>query len=207
MSEPVSHLQQFSENSVERDYNMAVIGSLWLLWGVSPTLLRKNNWEVFSTSNVCVGQLLRRDYAAVTPSCKSPFRQSHIRKITWNWVECGYLVAITGSMWMLQGICGCYRVYVAVTGSMWMLQGLRGCYRVYVAVTGSMWLLQGLCGCYRVYVDAPGSMWMLQGLCGCYRVYVDVPGSMWMLQGLCGCYRVYIPHFLKLPCMAHTGWL
>ena len=50
-------------------------------------------------------------------------------------------VAVTGSMWQLQGICGSYRVYVAVTGSMWLLQGQCGSYRVYVAVTGSMWLL------------------------------------------------------------------
>ena len=27
---------------------------------------------------------------------------------------------------------GCYRVYVAVTGFMWLLQGLCGCYGVYV---------------------------------------------------------------------------
>ena len=57
-------------------------------------------------------------------------------------------MAITGSMWMLRGLCGCYRVYVDVTG-------LCGCYR-------AMWMLQG-------YVDVTGSMWLLQGLHGCYR--------------------------------------
>ena len=51
------------------------------------------------------------------------------------WLSCasyGVYVVITGSMWLLQGICGNYRDYVAVTG-------LRGNYRVYVAVTGSTW--------------------------------------------------------------------
>ena len=43
-------------------------------------------------------------------------------------------MAVTGSMWLLQGLHGCYRVYVDVTGSMWLLQGIHGCYRVYVAV-------------------------------------------------------------------------
>ena len=45
-------------------------------------------------------------------------------------------MAITGSMWPLQGLHGNYRVYVAITGSTWPLQGLRGNYRVYVAITG-----------------------------------------------------------------------
>ena len=64
-------------------------------------------------------------------------------------------MAVMGSMWLL-------RVVVAVTGStcMWLLWGLCGCYRVYVAVTG-------LCGCYGVYVEVTGSLWLLWGLCGC----------------------------------------
>ena len=94
-------------------------------------------------------------------------------------------VAVTGSICCLQGLCD-------VTGSMWLLQGLRGCYGVHVpllsprkspcmALTGRlyllMWQLRNLCASCRVYV-------MLLGLCGCCRVYV-------MLLGLCGCCMVY----------------
>ena len=46
---------------------------------------------------------------------------------------------------------------MAITGSIWLLRGLRGTYRVHTAVTGSMsrffsrenrvaWLLRGSCG-------------------------------------------------------------
>ena len=34
---------------------------------------------------------------------------------------------------------------MALTGSMWLLQGLGGCYRVCMAVTGSPCMLWGLC--------------------------------------------------------------
>ena len=54
-----------------------------------------------------------------------------------------------GSMWLLQGLCGCYGVYVAVTGSMWPLWGLCG-------LLWGMWLLWGLCSCYGVYMALPG---------------------------------------------------
>ena len=124
---------------------------------------------------------------------------------------CGWYrvyVVLTGSMRLLQGLCGCYRVYVAVTGYMWLLQDICGCYRVYVVVTGSMWLLQGLCGCYRVNEAVTGSMWLLQGLWGCYRVYVVVTGSMWLLQGLCGCHGVSAHSYMqKSLCVALTGRL
>ena len=46
-----------------------------------------------------------------------------------------YLVAVTGSTWLLRGLHGC-------TGSEWHLRGLRGCY-------GSTWHLRVLCGCHR----------------------------------------------------------
>ena len=35
-----------------------------------------------------------------------------------NWVGCGYLVAVMGSVWLLRGLRGCYGVYMAVVGSM-----------------------------------------------------------------------------------------
>ena len=41
-------------------------------------------------------------------------------------------MAATGSIY------GSYRGFVAVTGSMWLLQGLYSYYRVYMAVTGSV---------------------------------------------------------------------
>ena len=116
---------------------------------------------------------------------------------TRNWVGRGYLVAVTGSTWLLRGLRGCYGVCVAVKASMWLLWGLCGCYGVYVAVKGSMWLLWGLCGCYGVYVAVTGSMWLLWGLRGSYGVYVAVTGSIllwgkwllrgstWLLRGLC----------------------
>ena len=66
-------------------------------------------------------------------------------------------MAVTGSMWQLQGLCGSNRV--CGSNSMWQLQGLCGNYRVYVAV------LQGLCGS--------------RGLCGSNRVYLAVTGSVW----------------------------
>ena len=69
---------------------------------------------------------------------------------------------VTGSMWMLQGLCDSYGIYMAVTGSMSQLWDLHvcGCYRVYVTVMGStcMWLLQGLCDSYGIYVAVMGSM-------------------------------------------------
>ena len=43
----------------------------------------------------------------------------------------GYHMVLTGSVWLLLGLCCCY----------------SGCYGIYVAITGSMWLLWGL---YRV---------------------------------------------------------
>ena len=36
----------------------------------------------------------------------------HKRQFSWNWVGGGYLVAVTRSMWLLWGLCGCYGVYV-----------------------------------------------------------------------------------------------
>ena len=33
----------------------------------------------------------------------------------------GYLAAVTGSTWLLQGLCGCYGVYVLLLA--WLLQG------------------------------------------------------------------------------------
>ena len=45
-----------------------------------------------------------------------------------NGVGRGYLVTFTGSTWH-------HGVYVAITGSMGQLQGLRGCYGVYLALT------------------------------------------------------------------------
>ena len=41
--------------------------------------------------------------------------ESHVRQFSRNWV--GYHVTVTGSTWLLQGLRGCYRVYVAVTVS------------------------------------------------------------------------------------------
>ena len=39
---------------------------------------------------------------------------------------------------------------MVVTGFMWLLRDLGGCYGVYVAVTGFRWLLRGLCGYYGI---------------------------------------------------------
>ena len=56
--------------------------------------------------------------ATVTPSHKSSSYENHIRQLLWNWVGCGYyFMAATGSTWLLQGLHGCYRVFVALTGS------------------------------------------------------------------------------------------
>ena len=87
-------------------------------------------------------------------------------------------MAIMGSMWLLRGLYGYYRVYVAIIGSMWLLLlwGLRGYYGVYVVITGST-------GYYGVYMAVMGSMWLLRGLCGCYGVYVTI-------TGLYGYYRI-----------------
>ena len=131
--------------------------------------------------------------------------KSHARKLSRNGVGRGYLVAVTGSMYIA------ITVYVAVMGSIWQLHSLCGCYGVYMAITvyvavmGSMWQLHvhSLCGCYGVYVAivyvaVTGSMWLLWGLCGnyslcgCYgvyvaiTVYVAVMGSMWQLH-TCTC--------------------
>ena len=59
-----------------------------------------------------------------------------------------YLVAVTGSTWLLRGLRGYYGVYVAVKASTWLLRGLRAINGVYVAFTSSMWLLQRMRGNY-----------------------------------------------------------
>ena len=124
-----------------------------------------------------------------------------------------------GSVLLLQGLCGSYRICAAITVYMWQLRGLCGNYEVCVAITGSvaitgcMWQLRGvyvaitgcICGNYVVYVAVMGCMWQLRGVCGNYgvnvaitgcmlqlRVYVAITGSMWQLRGLCGCYKVYV---------------
>ena len=121
---------------------------------------------------------------AIIPSRNSLSRKSHVRQFSRNSVGRGNLVAVTGSTWLLQILCGCYGVYMAVTGSMWLLQILCGCYGVYVAITVSTWLLPGLCGCYGFYA-VTGSMW-------------SVMDSTWLLR-VYGLFRVS-------PCLAHyTG--
>ena len=51
-------------------------------------------------------------YAGVTPSYESQSRKSHVRQLSRSCVGRGYLVAVTGSMWLLRGVHGCYGVYV-----------------------------------------------------------------------------------------------
>ena len=141
--------------------------------------------------------------AFATPSRKSPSHKSHERQLSLDWVDCGYHVAVTGSVWLLRGLYGCYRVYMAVTGSTWLLRDLHGCYGVYIAVTGPtsslcwdncfMWLLslatfvQEMFRLLKWYGDRMMS-WKAYHLPRCY-------GSMWLLQSLHGCYGVYIPLF------------
>ena len=43
---------------------------------------------------------------------KKPSRKSHVRHISRNEEGHGYLVAVTGSTWLLQGLHGCNWVYV-----------------------------------------------------------------------------------------------
>ena len=40
-----------------------------------------------------------------TPSHKIPSRNSHVKTNIFNGVECGYIVAVMGFMWLLQGLC------------------------------------------------------------------------------------------------------
>ena len=47
-------------------------------------------------------------------SCKNPSRKSHVTQFLQNLVGCGYLVAVTGSMWLLWGLCCCYGVYISL---------------------------------------------------------------------------------------------
>ena len=57
----------------------------------------------------------------VTPSCKA-VHKSHAENFL---CEMNWDVATT---WQLRGLCDNYGVYVAVTGSMWLSQGLHGAY-------------------------------------------------------------------------------
>ena len=54
-------------------------------------------------------------YAAVTPSRKSPSRNSNLNSVKQQFREIEWDVAFS---WQLWDICGCLRVFVAVTGSM-----------------------------------------------------------------------------------------
>ena len=58
-----------------------------------------------------------KNAATVTPMHKSLsyMYKGHVRQFSWNWVGRGYLVAVTGSTWLLWGLCGWYGVYVPVT--------------------------------------------------------------------------------------------
>ena len=48
----------------------------------------------------------------VTPLCKSLPYKSHARQVLLNWERHGYLMAVTGSMWLLQVSRAWYEVYV-----------------------------------------------------------------------------------------------
>ena len=49
-----------------------------------------------------------------------------MRQFLQNWVRRGYLMAVTGSMWLLQGLCGCYRVNVLLFFANIALRGSSG---------------------------------------------------------------------------------
>ena len=108
------------------------------------------------------------------------------------------MLAVTGFMCFLQGL-------FDVTGSMWLLQGLRGCYGIHVPLLSPPPRKSpcvALSGCCRVYVAVTGPTfrscppenrlawllrdgftcrcWQLRDLYASCRVYV-------MLLGLCGC--------------------
>ena len=62
-----------------------------------------------------LGKLMSQSDLPIKPSqCKG-----HVRWSLQNGVVCGHLVEITGSMWKLRGVRGCYGMYVAVMGCMW----------------------------------------------------------------------------------------
>ena len=92
-------------------------------------------------------------------------------------------MAVTGSLWLLQDLCGCDRIYMAVTGSIWLLQDLRiAAYRIYV--TSITMIYMAVTGPYNGYIQDP-VLWLLQDRYGCYRIHMAVTGSN-------GCYRIYM---------------
>ena len=81
-----------------------------------------------------LSQTIAKTYAAVTLSRKSRFRtrRSYVRQFSRYGVGRGYLVAVTGSTWLLRGLlwllrvlCGCYGVY---TPPLFAKIALRGSY-------------------------------------------------------------------------------
>ena len=50
--------------------------------------------------------------AAIKFSRKSPSHKSLVRQFLQNWVGRSYLMAVTGSMWLLHCLRGCYGVYI-----------------------------------------------------------------------------------------------
>ena len=61
--------------------------------------------------------ITNRVYPAVTPSRTSQSRKSHVSRFSRNGVGRGYLVAVTGSTWLLQGLCSALFYEFAMRGS------------------------------------------------------------------------------------------
>ena len=108
--------------------------------------------------------------------------------ISRNWVGRGYLVAVTGSTWLLRGL---HSAFSREHGLAWLLRGIHAA--LFFREHGLVWLLRGLCDCYGVYIPLffPRA-WP----------WVAVTGSTWLLRGI---RPALFPR--AWPCVAVTGYI
>ena len=76
-------------------------------------------------------------------------------------------MSITRSTLLLRGLRVNSKIYVAVTGYMYQLYDLRGCYGVYVSIIRYTWMLRGVRDDYMIYVAVTGYTCQLHDLCCC----------------------------------------
>ena len=98
-----SNASKFLWNGVKCGYLEVIPGSLWLLQGLPGAY-----WKVASTSHVHPYLSSNSRLHVHSHLHVKLFQKSHGKKFLRNGVGCGYLVAVTGSMWLLQGLSGAY---------------------------------------------------------------------------------------------------
>ena len=99
----IFELESLLPSHMNRSIHTVLISELGLL------LLLGMNWSIYTVLN---GILPRSQSFAYKPLLRD---ESYVRHFAKLGVGRGY-VTVTGSMWLLRGLCDCYGVFVAVTG-------------------------------------------------------------------------------------------